>query len=386
MTDAMEEAVQTSPSNTAESAIEAKASDIGASTDHPLEASMNIHLLSANIKNELSTDDSDSDAPIQELSLQERRAMKMDRNDKLLHGLGLMKEKRQYFVRKTAAESILHDDPTESIEVPRKSMTLSIPKQSSRIDLLQKYPHREEQIRLLSALLDMASVIPSRHAPAPIFVTGPSGSGKTSITCDVIHNQRLEENVLDVYVNVATLKELSVATLIKSIASQFKKRHLEKNSYEARMPMSFADDNKLVGMERTRTLVHRSAKRQKMTKHKDYATSMAKNPVSAFSEKLDNDGLTMVASLGRYLQKLFGMSYHGVLILDHAERLLMLKLRKNSPEQFNLFAQLLLMPKTLGLNLTTIMLSKNILLDHTCKCTMFMESTSILSECICFSC
>ena len=55
--------------------------------------------------------------------------------------------------------------------------------------------------------------------------------------------------------------------------------------------------------------------------------------------------------------------------IDHAERLMTLGSSKSSQsDRISFLAQLLLLPRTLGLNLTFIIITKSVLLEHTCKC------------------
>jgi hypothetical protein len=76
---------------------------------------------------------------------------------------------------------------------------------------------------------------------------------------------------------------------------------------------------------------------------------------------------TIAWAFGRLLQTLFGDQHIGILVLDSAERLLSLAPRRNSTERTNFFSQLLLLPKTLSLNLTVVAVTNSVLLDQSRK-------------------
>lgn len=76
---------------------------------------------------------------------------------------------------------------------------------------------------------------------------------------------------------------------------------------------------------------------------------------------------TAVWAFGRALAFLFEDGYAGFLILDHAERLLSLSASKGTPEPNNFLSQLLSLPRVAGLNLTVIVVTNSLLLEHSRK-------------------
>lgn len=108
--------------------------------------------------------------------------------------------------------------------------------------LLERYPHRESQIRALTSQLhatigqvcsakQRARYPDTVYVPSPIFITGPSGTGKTSIVCDVVEVLEKKENPNDsketsrvgnAYINCATLEPSSIERLVVSAYSQLR--------------------------------------------------------------------------------------------------------------------------------------------------------------------
>jgi Cdc6-like AAA superfamily ATPase len=76
-----------------------------------------------------------------------------------------------------------------------------------------------------------------------------------------------------------------------------------------------------------------------------------------------------VAGLGRALKPYYGRESKGCafLVLDHAERLLSLSMKKAGNELTNYLAELLLLPKVMELNLTIIVITNNCVLDSSRK-------------------
>jgi hypothetical protein len=76
---------------------------------------------------------------------------------------------------------------------------------------------------------------------------------------------------------------------------------------------------------------------------------------------------TAVWAFGRALASMFEDEYAGFLILDHAERLLSLSPSKETPEPNNFLSQLMSLPRVAGLNLTVIVVTNSLLLEHSRK-------------------
>jgi hypothetical protein len=73
---------------------------------------------------------------------------------------------------------------------------------------------------------------------------------------------------------------------------------------------------------------------------------------------------TAVWAFGRTLASLFKDRHAGFLILDQAERLLSLSPTKGTSERNNFLSQLLFLPRVAGLNLTVIVVTNSLLLEH----------------------
>ena len=78
---------------------------------------------------------------------------------------------------------------------------------------------------------------------------------------------------------------------------------------------------------------------------------------------------SVVSSFGRTLQPAFGRNgkKSAVLVLDHADRLLSLSMKKIPNDQTNYLSELLVLPKAMELNLTIIVISNNCCLDSSRK-------------------
>ena len=78
---------------------------------------------------------------------------------------------------------------------------------------------------------------------------------------------------------------------------------------------------------------------------------------------------SVVSSFGRTLQPAFGRNgkKSAVLVLDHADRLLSLSMKKIPNDQTNFLSELLVLPKEMELNLTIIVISNNCCLDSSRK-------------------
>lgn len=289
------------------------------------------------------------------------------------------------------------------------------------------YPYRESQIRKLLSLCSMATDQPllapgdtenhgqtsATYVPAPIFVTGPSGTGKTAIINDVVRaiKKRYDgrENVgpeqapnrmaaVSAYVNCATIDTPSMNELTRNAYMQFvedveqrsitrmrgakrrrgRKRKAEqqvaKGGMESRTDDILAandstnddhgtciDEDLEERIERKRANGRRSRKAKDGTERNDKSISSETNTPTGWAPQI------AAWTFGRDLAALFGKRYCGLLVLDHAERLMLLSQRKGGSENCNFLSQLLLLPRTLGLNLSLIVVTNNVLLEHSRK-------------------
>jgi Cdc6-like AAA superfamily ATPase len=138
--------------------------------------------------------------------------------------------------------------------------------------LKQRYPHREQQIRLLSSHVsatigqvcrkqDLSAGKCTCYVPAPIFVMGGPGGGKTSIVFDVVESFRDEANsssaqvVTSAYINCATLEPSSIDRLVASAYAQLrpveghgrrrKRKRKTKSKMSSHTPPSQPDDSSM---------------------------------------------------------------------------------------------------------------------------------------------
>ena len=136
-----------------------------------------------------SEDDDDDDTP-NLLSLEERRALKVARNNALLESMGLLKSRKVFpFQRRKAQQgeevwepndeqeesfSRLQIAPSENDRLSEWSSVASKPLTTKeRIErLIQEFPGRTKEIHRLWSLLSVPTSI-------PLFVVGPHGVGKT---------------------------------------------------------------------------------------------------------------------------------------------------------------------------------------------------------------
>jgi hypothetical protein len=87
---------------------------------------------------------------------------------------------------------------------------------------------------------------------------------------------------------------------------------------------------------------------------------------------------TAVWAFGRALAYLFEDGYAGFLILDHAERLLSLSSSRGTAERNNFLSQLLLLPRVAGINLTVIVVTNSLLLEHSREYIQFERGVRYL--------
>jgi hypothetical protein len=86
---------------------------------------------------------------------------------------------------------------------------------------------------------------------------------------------------------------------------------------------------------------------------------------------------TAVWAFGRTLASLFEDGYAGFLVLDHAERLLSLPSGKGTTDPNNFLSQLLFLPRVAGINLTVIVVTNSLLLEHSREYYTSRESCAV---------
>ena len=384
-------------------------------------------------------DDDSSSTSSQASTLLERRRRNDQRNARFLSYLDSKYEKllpsrgNANDTNASAADddSAVDDDIPLEIGAPR-GMKFSSPETIENVaeltqeSILKRYPFRESQIRMLSAIL--ATATSQKHiksqpafAPPPIFIMGGPGTGKSSVVKDVVEFYGKKSNVSTAYLNVATMEPSSIDQLVSRAYIQLKSVEDTVDEGSSSKPKR-KRKRKIKRTAKEHTKAQRmgalSAGRSSMSKHKrgeeddDDDDDLGKSslmeddkPVRRFqpgrSVKLDGpdkssgnhnedtkEGLKSLASaaeqttekknsywasrhaavvsLGRALRSDFGREggRSGILVIDHGDRLLSLSAKKGQDEPTNYLAELLLLSKVMDLNLTVIVVSNNCLLDN----------------------
>ena len=136
------------------------------------------------------------------VSLLERRARNVERNQDLLARLGMdfgaIRPKKKRKTAPVVKESV---EPQKAEEPPR-GMLLAAPSSALSTD----FPFRQAQIRKLQALLG--------HSCVPILVSGPGGTGKTAVVQACIRAH------LHAYVDCAALDAPSMMEVTRSAYHQ----------------------------------------------------------------------------------------------------------------------------------------------------------------------
>lgn len=215
------------------------------------------------------------------LTLTEKRARNVRRNNNVLASLGLTHgiiaqptSKKQHSTSSNRCDT----DVDENCK-PRGMLLSGLhpcirpdlhetSSPSSTLRLLEQYPHREAQIRKLRAwlsavlavkpVMDPAAAASNNHTaknsgsssspfvPPPILITGPVGCGKTAVVQDVIrsfathdnNSVRLEQEqatkLIHAYIDCATLDSTNIEELAGNAYTQLKeqmRRHKKKTSH-----------------------------------------------------------------------------------------------------------------------------------------------------------
>ena len=114
-----------------------------------------------------------------EMGIDQRRQMKMQRNREKLESLGLLEfGNRGPNPRKRKAPMVPAVDEAPIEEVAARLVT-EVPSFGSLEEILDRYPHRQDQIQQLMVYL-------SRGAATAVWVTGLSGTGKSCVVYDVV--------------------------------------------------------------------------------------------------------------------------------------------------------------------------------------------------------
>jgi Cdc6-like AAA superfamily ATPase len=303
----------------------------------------------------------------------------------------------------SSIEQLLHRYPSRSIQIRKLYSLLLAP---ILPDLLT------------SSTTSMASSKPSPTtsfvAPPPIIVTGPSGCGKTSIVRDVVRHCCLNHEfislskesqlVLHAYIDCLTLEHITVDEFISSAYSQWLKqipqrnkdgRNHKFNKHKSKTVKNVSPDQKMEKGNNTTKRMSRTRRGKLNTssigidrwqgqrvqhpqRNHNNDGSIEESPIHPVTTA-QNTILTSMWMFGRSIQSLLNRIRHVphgsmqssnvpfILIVDHAEILLSMGAtysKTNAADRINLLVQLLLLPRNLGLNLSIILMTKNIHLQH----------------------
>jgi hypothetical protein len=270
----------------------------------------------------------------------------------------------------------------------------------------------------------------SVFVPAPVFVMGASGTGKTSVVRATLETasqkQGSASNVGSAYVNCSTLEPSTIARLVTSLYNQLQpeeyrdlKRHKrrekrkrngvsfsgkssdnadaeikssEKDSSSRReiatdlTAQQFGTQSQEPNLNETDDEVEEEERRvQPIRAAKQTSNDSPLSKVEAIRKEGEAEDLgnsaeasdaveslkSVVVALGRSLQPFYGVESKrsAFVILDQGpERLLSLSATNSKHEKTNLLAELLLLPKVTGLNLTFIIITTNCTLHASRKC------------------
>jgi Cdc6-like AAA superfamily ATPase len=278
--------------------------------------------------------------------------------------------------------------------------------------LYAKYPHRGSQIRKLLGLLRPNSHSPpasdggargggEHGAPAPIFVTGPPGTGKTGVVFDVLRAlaNSSGDGVAWACADCAHLDVPALGEATRALRGQLWDSLVKQQQHRAGFgdhtgtldPDHDSDNRKDGGGEapasprndenrnrregetpnapRASTtpakqgIAPRSGrKRTPPARGADFSSNLAHASQSSAAARFARDLVGLFASV-RSLGGGNRPPSSAVIVLDRADRLLSLP-RVGQLEQPNLLAQLLAIPRTVGLRLTVVAITASRLLEH----------------------
>jgi hypothetical protein len=383
--------------------------------------------------------------PLGESAYEKLRAARVAINQARMKTLGFVKPTPQAKKRgknKRPAEDLIDEEEDEQKLGMMFDTFMGVT--AGQDDLSARYPGREVQIRRLRGMfnatvaqLDAKADI--EFVPPPLFIYGPGGSGKTSITRDLVQSLSSSPRVGSAYIDCATMEPSSIEALVESayrqIARTFKvkkerrtkKKKKRSKTLKSKSPMAQIarssqeadyDEAAEAAMEE-RVERARALQNQPDEKAVEYAEVSDAWPrrssrqfteparVSKKSSMPDNnrDGRTKTdassyishgapLAFGRSLEPFIGREGDGYafLVLDHAERLMALAPNKTSSQhnKTNYLAQLLLLPKVMGLKLAVVVISQGSLLMNSRKSTVhfgrFLERVVFFEVLTCYMC
>lgn len=325
------------------------------------------------------------------LTLMERRARKIARNEAKLNALGLghylnnNKHKRSPQKQPSAASPDGENGDHGSLP---QGMLLNFAKEDQVNEnvqkpddalwsLLERFPGRETEIRSLYAQLDFGMRQAATLVPAPLWITGTPGTGKSVVTHAVLQSLQhqvstttqlpppivchvcpqalpppLSVEALVSFIYTSVWNQLGFADSTVFVERKKKKRGRKNDaadvparSLRQRAATVHYTDNPQASNNGNHNHHRAKSKTSRLT-----AQDMAESIVPKLSK-----AYTAIYTLGRFLQSLGRAT---VLVLDQIYVL----------HDFNILAQFLLLPRQLEMNLTVIVITNNVLLDQTRKC------------------
>ena len=339
------------------------------------------------------------------LTLMERRARKIARNEAKLNALGLghyLNSKHKSSPQKQQSAASPDGENGDHVSMPQ-GMLLNFAKEQNRVNknddallsLLERFPGRETEIRSLYAQLDFG-MRQTTFVPAPLWVTGTPGTGKSVVTRAVLQSLQqqvstqlpppivchvcpqalpppLSVEALVSFIYTSVWNQLGFADSTAFVERKKKKRQRKNDdadvparSLRQRAATVHYTDNPQASNSGNHNHHRAKSKTSRLTAQ-DMAESIAPKLSKAY---------TAIYTLGRFLQSLGRAT---VLVLDQIYVL----------HDFNILAQFLLLPRQLEMNLTVIVITNNVLLDQTRTCRgMFVlsftgcESVFLTRSCI----
>jgi hypothetical protein len=345
----------------------------------------------------------------QSLTILERRARRISRNEKKLTALGLGYTTRP--VRRAVApvpndndddddrprprrRGILLDFASAGVYPPKPQEPPGISSPPTVVDsvrlaptpkeeeplgrrLARDFPGRAPVIRALLAHLEMA--LPPRPstdassltAPAPLWISGPAGTGKSALVRAAVDAwRRARPEMLVSYVALEGLPTVSVEAVVRHIykdlmppeedareETAYKSRKRQRSAtaaapQEGALPLSRRPRRETAVYTAAAGTTTTSAAGGKSTSVRATAQDMAASTVTKAS-----GAYTAIWRLGRVWKSLAARR-PSVLVLDQVWL----------GREPNILAQFLLLPRQLSMNLTIIVITNNLLLDQTRTC------------------
>lgn len=320
-----------------------------------------------------SSDDEEDDEEEEDeesMGMLERQQQNILRNEEHLKRLGLFDGG---FSRTRKVQAKKRTKTPKAIQ--KKGILLSHEPQKRQFqtldDLYQLFPFREHQIRKLNAILEASVLNTSTKMldPPPLFVSGDKGSGKTAVVRSCVdfvratvtgrYNTATQRSIgtlmADAYVNCAALDSFSIGSVTSCALRQLSEclAELVYGRKRVTASLSIGSPSPKRGLASSPTIDAISSKKRKLAKHLQKLSYHEANSVAAVLQ-FGNSLLAMAKELrdgGRCNKTSF------VLILDNADHLLSF-----DPTGGTYLSQLVLLPRTLNVSLTVVVISRSVVL------------------------